>query len=324
MAKEIYVEGNYIITVDEDEKLYFPLGYSVYERAAGNITIQNTLKDESKGIAEDDVPNFSDAKGGGSPYSVATLETLYLENTGFKAAGGGSSASLYTADGTITDAYRIVTLSGDTAGEGVIFSRNNGNPIFAIAGDGTMQTTSATKRVLSGAGTHKTIMGGALSTDVKAWRNSADTEDILSIHGNDFVSIHEKLNINTAHTGTGGALNVHAGTTNDYVQSWFNPSNMRVMDVRTASGGSQVQMRDSTGSIALTLSGQSSNVITIVDGRNISTGNTTGTKLPSAAVSKLGFWGTTPVVQQVLATGTGATVDDVIGMLQTIGICKQS
>ena len=39
---------------------------------------------------------------------------------------------------------------------------------------------------------------------------------------------------------------------------------------------------------------------------------------------KLGFHGATPVVQQVLATGAGATVDDVIGFLQTIGLCKQS
>ena len=37
-----------------------------------------------------------------------------------------------------------------------------------------------------------------------------------------------------------------------------------------------------------------------------------------------GFWNTTPVAQQVLATGGGATVDQVITLLQTLGLCRQS
>lgn len=38
----------------------------------------------------------------------------------------------------------------------------------------------------------------------------------------------------------------------------------------------------------------------------------------------LGFYAVTPVTRQVLATGSGATVDNVISFLQTIGLCKQS
>lgn len=42
------------------------------------------------------------------------------------------------------------------------------------------------------------------------------------------------------------------------------------------------------------------------------------------AGGKVTFYGGTPVVQQVLATGAGATVDNVISFLQTINLVKQS
>lgn len=58
--------------------------------------------------------------------------------------------------------------------------------------------------------------------------------------------------------------------------------------------------------------------------KNIVLGTTTGTKIGTATGQKLAFWNQTPVVQQVLATGAGHTVDDVITLLQTLGLCKQS
>ena len=60
------------------------------------------------------------------------------------------------------------------------------------------------------------------------------------------------------------------------------------------------------------------------DGKNLIAGTTTGIKIGTATGQKLGFWNATPVVQQVLATGAGATVDNVITLLQTLGLCKQS
>lgn len=62
----------------------------------------------------------------------------------------------------------------------------------------------------------------------------------------------------------------------------------------------------------------------MADGKDIITGTSSGTKIASATGQKLGFWGATPVVQQVFATGTGKTVDNLITLLQTLGICKQS
>lgn len=51
---------------------------------------------------------------------------------------------------------------------------------------------------------------------------------------------------------------------------------------------------------------------------------TAGLKVASATDKKLGFWGAAPVAQQVLATGAGATVDNVITALQGIGLFKQA
>lgn len=57
---------------------------------------------------------------------------------------------------------------------------------------------------------------------------------------------------------------------------------------------------------------------------NLVLGTTTGTKIGTATGQKLGFWNATPVVQQVLATGAGKTADNIISLLQTLGLCKQA
>lgn len=44
----------------------------------------------------------------------------------------------------------------------------------------------------------------------------------------------------------------------------------------------------------------------------------------AAGVAHLGFYGVTPTARQLLATGAGASVDDVITALQTLGLVKQS
>jgi hypothetical protein len=64
--------------------------------------------------------------------------------------------------------------------------------------------------------------------------------------------------------------------------------------------------------------------LVIGNANDIAVGTTTGTKIGTSTSQKLGFWNVTPVVQQVLATGAGATVDNVISLLQTLGLCKQS
>ena len=60
-----------------------------------------------------------------------------------------------------------------------------------------------------------------------------------------------------------------------------------------------------------------SNLLQLMDGRNIQTGLTTGTKIGTATSQKLGFWGVTPVVQPstvgttgLISAGAGTAVKD--------------
>jgi hypothetical protein len=69
------------------------------------------------------------------------------------------------------------------------------------------------------------------------------------------------------------------------------------------------------------------NGLTIAEGMNIVLGTTTGTKIGTAGGAsgqKLGFFNSTPIVQPLLATGVGSTVDNVITALQNLGLVRQS
>lgn len=88
----------------------------------------------------------------------------------------------------------------------------------------------------------------------------------------------------------------------------------------TATGGSGTTPQTLTDVLTVT-----NNVtITLADAVNVVLNATTGTKWATAPGQKQAWWGAAPVVQQVLATGAGATVDAVISLLQTLGLCKQA
>lgn len=96
-----------------------------------------------------------------------------------------------------------------------------------------------------------------------------------------------------------------------------------------ASGGNGIQFKifNNSGN-GITLSEQEIEFINS-GGQITNSGNTislysAGITICSNDTQKLAFWGATPVVQQVLATGAEASVDDVISLLQTIGLCKQA
>ena len=60
----------------------------------------------------------------------------------------------------------------------------------------------------------------------------------------------------------------------------------------------------------------------LTEGKNIVTGTSTGSRLSTTASQKIGFHGSTPIVQAVLATGS--TNDQIITALQNLGLVKQS
>lgn len=61
-----------------------------------------------------------------------------------------------------------------------------------------------------------------------------------------------------------------------------------------------------------------------LENKNIIIGSSAGTEIGTAAASKIGFFGTTPAAQTQLTTGSGKTVDNVITLLQTLGLCRQA
>jgi len=63
-----------------------------------------------------------------------------------------------------------------------------------------------------------------------------------------------------------------------------------------------------------------------MNANNLVLDTTTGTKIGTVGGSsgqKLAVLGATPIVQQLLPTGAGKTVDDVITVLQNFGIARQ-
>lgn len=64
--------------------------------------------------------------------------------------------------------------------------------------------------------------------------------------------------------------------------------------------------------------------ITLTGGAPTGSGTRGYIAIANNSADLLGFYAVTPVARQVLATGGGATVDNVITFLQTIGLCKQS
>lgn len=83
----------------------------------------------------------------------------------------------------------------------------------------------------------------------------------------------------------------------------------------------------SSDSSTLFLSVAAAGHLTFGSGINMIVDTTTGSQIATvggASGQKLGFFGATPVVQQLMATGTGKTVDQVITALQTLGLFRQT
>jgi len=79
-----------------------------------------------------------------------------------------------------------------------------------------------------------------------------------------------------------------------------------------------------TGAVTFTGGVEMASHLTLDNAKNIVCGTGTGTKIGTATGQKIGFWGATPVAQQVFATGASHTVDELITALQTLGLFKQS
>jgi len=124
-------------------------------------------------------------------------------------------------------------------------------------------------------------------------------------------------------TGTPVArLEVVTGTdTNDGRPSAFDTKYLTVGTGGATGGAVYISYRLSTttGYIGCIKPGTANQVLHVQN-----TGASTGSLLLGSSGTAIGLYGVTATTRQLLATGAGATVDNVITVLQTIGLCRQS
>jgi len=246
----------------------------------------------------------------GSAVTSADLELWYdgaVLETGYTSVGSG----WYRLSGTLTGVatnknYGVQIKANKTvyvdsislqAGLGATQTFNVKN-----SGTGAVQTNFEDTVTFNDAtGTNKAVVvkgHASQSANLQEWQNSAGTAlTVVDKDGNVGIGVTDpdtKLEV------------LHAG---NQLKLSFDATDNAIFAVDTA------------GDLTITPSG--SNFI-IPDAKNIVLNTTTGTKIGTATGQKLAFYGSTPIVQAVLATGAGATVDNVITALQNLGLVKQS
>jgi len=236
--------------------------------------------------------------GGASKFSVLT--------------GAASSSTRTYAEiigGTTNDYIRIGFASASPA---ISFFTNAGGAKLALLGDNTGSGGPGEIRLSSDSyisltnstngGTADTFFGrGGAAATAQLGLNAAGVTNQILTAANRITS-----------DGVGANLTIAPG------------------NGRGAAGGSLILSTFTTagagtaGTLTTRLTLDTSGLLTFADAVNMAFNTTTGTKIGTATGQKIGFWNATPVVQQILATGAGATVDNVISLLQTLGLCKQS
>lgn len=196
---------------------------------------------------------------------------------------------------------------GSSGGNGVTYLQFNGTPYVALAAtNGAGSFVVATGTLTLGSGGYS---GG--NNDLHLTRKAAATlqlgVDAAGVTNQMFTAANRITS-----DGVGANLTIAPG------------------NGRGAAGGSLILSTFTTagastaGTLTTRLTLDTSGLLTFADAVNMAFNTTTGTKIGTATGQKIGFWNATPVVQQILATGAGATVDDVISLLQTLGLCKQN
>jgi hypothetical protein len=225
--------------------------------------------------------------------------------------GGGNT--IYSADDTVTDNARVVTLAGSTAGQYINFNTGGGNAIIQFNGSRQILVPSATEYKYSGAGTHNVTLGGNLSTDKINFRTAGGTT-CLDIRGNGYTYAENILFVG-ANSTTQGALRVYgkAGASSQ-IFNVYNNSSVVIHEFRQSVGAAEFNMKDASGTNQFRVITNSNDMLQLGEARNIMFGTTTGTKIGSATSQKLAFWNATPVVQPTTGITAGAFVANTSGI----------
>lgn len=219
-------------------------------------------------------------------YETYTDSTTFSRGVfGFRDAASGG-----TGTGSATTVLRIGTEKGSVGGTSRAVSIvTDGTERINISGTANTVTLPSNSTIAMGS-------GSILRTQYINDASNAVSLFVLNSNGNAIFS-----------DGSTTPLFQFAGSTSSF------PALKR--------SGTEIQVRLANDSGFASLA---TGTVTIDEAKNVVLGTTTGTKIGTATGQKIGFWNATPVVQQVLATGGGATVDNVITLLQTLGLCKQS
>lgn len=112
-----------------------------------------------------------------------------------------------------------------------------------------------------------------------------------------------------------------------FANRWRGDGTHPMAIVPSVDGNNVIQIRKTDGNTIIQEWDTQNGRLVFPDGINQQAGTTTGTKIGvtgGASGEKWSFFGATPIVQPVLATGASHTVDDVITVLQNLGLVRQS
>lgn len=136
----------------------------------------------SKNLADDNLVSSDLARTFGLFNDLDTSSLTFTRNNGTPIIAMEGDGNV--AIGQVAAASTKLVLKNETGSTNILLVKeNNNNTLLTLTNAGEWKTESALVRKLNGAGTHKTVMGGALSTDIFSIRNSADTFSLFNIDG---------------------------------------------------------------------------------------------------------------------------------------------
>lgn len=259
------------------------------------------------------------------PVTLTTKGDLLGYSTALGRLGVGTDGHVLTADAASTFGFKWEAVAGGGATLGA-------NTFTALQ---TITQASANAGILASTGYSLTGSDATAMVNLAGTWNTSGTPTAIFLNITNTASNAASKLIDLQVGGTtqfnvtrAGLLttngNINIGTSNPILQMGGNSilsRNGGTGAITLATTNAAFSLILSCGTTVATLLAAS---ITLTDAVNLVVGTTTGTKIGTATGQKLGFWNATPVAQQVLATGAGATADNIITMLQTIGLCKQS
>ena len=288
MAKRLYIRGNYIIADNDGVFSEYPTSRSVYTTTSTAYLVKEQIDNGTLVILYAEIGDWINGETGTTAFDDNSLKTFLQDNTGNfsrASASGAMVGDILVWDGT---RYVPTTPSGGS-------------------------NLSNSDQLINTIGKRSIVLGGSLNTDKLAIENYARTKDIATFSEN-LTDLNTNIRVgqygtanNLSFQGTNATIYAGNGNYLDTIVGYRH----RFYTYGTLKGQwdtSQLYMYTS---------------INMANAKDLILGSGVGTKIGTANSQKIGFWGTTPTVQQTLSTGVGATVDDVIGMLQIVGICKQ-